>query len=41
MRKPVLVVSDQVRHKPDCTATEDDKMLEMLDNESTDIVIFM
>ena len=23
VRKPVLVVSDQVRHKPDCTITED------------------
>ena len=23
VRKPVLVVSDQVKHKPDCTITED------------------
>ena len=23
VRKPVLMVSDQVRHKPDCTITED------------------
>ena len=23
VRKPVLVVSDQVRHKPDCTITDD------------------
>ena len=23
VRKPVFGVSDQVRHKPDCTATED------------------
>ena len=25
MRKPVFGVSDQVRHKPDCTATEFNK----------------
>ena len=28
-RKPVVGVSDHVRHKPGCTATEDDEMLEI------------
>ena len=27
LRKPVFGVSDQVRHKPDCTATEDGQRL--------------
>ena len=29
MRKPVFVVSDQVQHKPGCSATEDGKRLEI------------
>ena len=31
MRKPVLGVADQVRHKPGCTATKDGQRLEILD----------
>ena len=31
MRKPVFGVSDQVRHKPGCTKTEDDYRLEISD----------
>ena len=31
MRKPVFGVSDQVQHKPDCTATEDVLRLEISD----------
>ena len=31
MRIPVFGVSDQVRHKPDCTATEDGKRLDISD----------
>ena len=31
MRKPVFGVSDQVRHKPGCTTTEDGWRLEILD----------
>ena len=31
VRKPVFVVPDQVRHKPDCRATEGGYMLEILD----------
>ena len=31
MRKPVFGVSDQVRHKLGCTATEDGKRLEISD----------
>ena len=31
MRKPVFGVSDQVRHKPVCTATGDEKRLESSD----------
>ena len=31
LRKPVFGVSDQVRHNPGCTATEDGYMLEMSD----------
>ena len=30
-RKPVFRVSDQVRHKPSCTATEVDEKFEVLD----------
>ena len=33
MRKLVFRVSDQVRHKPGCTATEDGWRLESLDLE--------
>ena len=29
MRKPVFGVSDQVQHKPGCSATEDGKRLEI------------
>ena len=32
-------VSDPVRHKPDCTVTEDGKRLEILDLQSTGIVL--
>ena len=38
VRKPVFGVSDQVRHKPGCTATEDGKRLEISDLESRGIV---
>ena len=31
VRKPVFGVSDQVRHKPVCTATEDGERLEISD----------
>ena len=31
MRKLVFWVSDQVRHKPDCTATEDGERLEIVE----------
>ena len=34
MRKPVFVVSDEVRHKPDCTTTEDSQKLEISDLRS-------
>ena len=34
MRKPVLGVSDQVRHKLGCTATEVGQRIEILDLES-------
>ena len=34
MRKPVFRVSDQARHKPGCTNTEDGKRLEILDLDS-------
>ena len=30
-REPVFGVSDQVRHKPDCTVEEEDYKLEILD----------
>ena len=39
MRKPVFGVSDQVRHKPGCTATEDGRGLEILALGSRGIVI--
>ena len=35
MRKPVFRVSDQVQHKPGCTATKDGLKLEILDIDST------
>ena len=38
-RKPVLGVSDQVRHKPGCTATEDGEKLEISDIGSRGIVL--
>ena len=37
-RKPAFGVSDQVRHKPDCTATEDDQRLEISDLGSRGVV---
>ena len=37
MRKPVFGVSDLVRHKPGCTATEDGLRLEISDLESRGI----
>ena len=40
MRKTVFGVSDQVRHKPGCTATEDDKRLEISDLGSRGIVLY-
>ena len=39
LRKPVFRVSDQVRHKPGCTATEDGWRLEISDLESKGIVL--
>ena len=39
LRKPVFGVSDQVRHKPGCTATEDGLKLEILDLGSRGIVL--
>ena len=41
VRKPVFGVSDQVRCKPGCTATEDGQKLEILDLESREIVLSM
>ena len=41
VRKPVFGVSDQVQHKPGCTATEDCKWLEILDLGSGRIVLSM
>ena len=42
MRKPVFGVSGQVPHKPDCTATEDGKRLEIsLDLESRGTELYM
>ena len=39
LRKPVFGVSDQIRHKPDCTAAEDSQRLEILDLGSRGIVL--
>ena len=39
LRKPVFGVSDQVRHKPGCTATEDCYLLEISDLGSRGIVL--
>ena len=39
MRKPVFMVLYQVRHKSGCTATEDDKRLEILDLGRRGIVV--
>ena len=39
VRKPVVGVSDQVPHKPGCTATEDGKRLEISDLGSRGIVL--
>ena len=41
MRKAVFGVSNQVRHKPNCAATEDGSMLQISDLESRGIVLFM
>ena len=38
-RKPVLVVSDQLRHKPACTVTEQNSQLEFLDFGKRGIVL--
>ena len=39
VRKPVFGVSDQVRHKPGCTAKEDGYGLKISDLESRGIVL--
>ena len=39
VRKPVFEVSDQVRHKPACTATEDGERLEISDLDRRGIVL--
>ena len=39
LRKPVFGVSDQVRHKPGCTATEDGQRLEISDIGSRGTVL--
>ena len=39
VRKPVFGVSDQIRHKPGCTATEDGKRLETSDLGRRGIVL--
>ena len=39
VRKPNNLGSDQVRHKPGCTVTEDGKRLEILDLESRENVL--
>ena len=41
VRKPVFWVSDQVRHKPGCTTTEDSKRLEISDLDRRGIVLPM
>ena len=40
VRKPVLGVSDQVRHTPGCRATEDGKKLEISDLGRRGIVLY-
>ena len=40
MRKPVYGMSEQVQHKPACTATEDGYMLEISDLGSRGIVLY-
>ena len=39
VRKPVFEVSDQVPHKPGCTATEDGQRLEISDLGSRGIIL--
>ena len=39
MREPVFGVSDQVRHKLACTATEKDEKFEILDLRRREIVL--
>ena len=39
--KTNFLVSDLFRHKPDCTATEDGKRLEISDLESREILLSM
>ena len=39
VRKPVFGISDLVRHKPGCTATEDCKRLEISDLGSRGIIL--
>ena len=39
MRKPVFGVSDQVRHKPACAATEASQGLEISDIETRDNIL--
>ena len=41
VRKPVFGVSDQVRHKPGCTTTEDGKRLEISDLDRRGILLSM
>ena len=41
MRKLVLGVSEQVRHKQGCAVTEDGERLEILDLERIEIVLSM
>ena len=41
VRKPVFGVSDQVRHKPGCRATQDGQRLEILYSERRGIVLSM
>ena len=41
VRKPVFGVSDKVRHKLDCTATEDGYRVEISDLGSKGIILSM
>ena len=41
VRKPVFGISDQVQHKPDCTATDDGERLEISDLDRRGIVLSM